>query len=383
MSVFNKINHYLEGEITIPRGVWGLSDIKLYLAILSYFASLVFFINDQWFGKAQFDYKLSIVVIFLSLIILASLCWEDYLLGPPQGINLFLHFCLLAPFSLFLSRIIGESPAKVEIPSIVNFIGKIVGLVADFSGLTQVVPSWVMEYFYNPSLLLISLFVFLGLCFKNKTIRLSFVLLIILYLFVANVSNSKWNWSFPMGCLCLWTGICLQFCPYEKILKYKKILNKLSVVNDRSEYITSLKICLEAFDSGKVSEDTAVKIIKRAYCEGKVLSEEHAKLYTGEVVSRLISEHGIVYLKGDLTGKYLVPNDNIIYEDNNYLYGVAIIPRMVFVGVMAIIWIISPIDLIPDNIPFIGTVDDSIIGMIALVQMYKGKKSLDELRKKN
>ena len=43
--------------------------------------------------------------------------------------------------------------------------------------------------------------------------------------------------------------------------------------------------------------------------------------------------------------------------------------------IFAIIYIISPIDLIPDFIPVVGWIDDFFVGLIGLMFLFKGVRS--------
>ena len=51
--------------------------------------------------------------------------------------------------------------------------------------------------------------------------------------------------------------------------------------------------------------------------------------------------------------------------ENTLLRGVAEVPRLLFALCFALLWIISPVDLIPDAIPFVGTLDDAAVAILA------------------
>ena len=82
---------------------------------------------------------------------------------------------------------------------------------------------------------------------------------------------------------------------------------------------------------------------------------------------RLVREHRILELHGDERGLFLVPYAGIFKIDSIF-DEIAIWIRKILLTVIVIIWLISPIDLFPDSIPFLGAIDDALIALVGAGQ---------------
>ncbi|MBO5762422.1 MAG: DUF1232 domain-containing protein [Lentisphaeria bacterium] len=68
----------------------------------------------------------------------------------------------------------------------------------------------------------------------------------------------------------------------------------------------------------------------------------------------------------DNAGPALTAHRNILRQEN-LLAAASMVPRAVFAVTLAVIWALIPVDLIPDVIPFLGTLDDVAIALFYAV----------------
>jgi hypothetical protein len=82
---------------------------------------------------------------------------------------------------------------------------------------------------------------------------------------------------------------------------------------------------------------------------------------------RLVREHRILELYGDERGFFLIPYADILTVDS-LLDEIAVWIRKIIITGIAVIWLISPIDLFPDSIPVLGAIDDALISLVGAAQ---------------
>jgi hypothetical protein len=82
---------------------------------------------------------------------------------------------------------------------------------------------------------------------------------------------------------------------------------------------------------------------------------------------RLVREHRVLELHGDERGFFLIPYEGIHKIDS--LFGeIAVLMRKIILTAIVLIWLISPIDIFPDSLPILGTLDDALMALIGASQ---------------
>jgi len=80
------------------------------------------------------------------------------------------------------------------------------------------------------------------------------------------------------------------------------------------------------------------------------------------ILQRLVHDHGLLILENTKEGTFLIP-DLKRFETTNELAAICRWPRNCVVLFVALVWIVSPIDIIPDFMP-LGVVDDAVIAYL-------------------
>ena len=89
------------------QGVSGFRAWRFWVVLLLYMGSFLCFVRDPFFQRAgAFTYQQGMVTLLLAFVIVATLCWEMMLFGPPRGANLLLQFAMCLPSFLFIARIV-------------------------------------------------------------------------------------------------------------------------------------------------------------------------------------------------------------------------------------------------------------------------------------
>ena len=82
---------------------------------------------------------------------------------------------------------------------------------------------------------------------------------------------------------------------------------------------------------------------------------------------RLVREHRILELRGDERGFFLIPYE-ALFKIDSLFDEIAVWTRKIIITGIAVIWLISPIDLFPDSVPVLGAIDDALIALVGAGQ---------------
>jgi hypothetical protein len=349
-------------------GVAGISDPKWIFIALCYIVAIALMGQDPWYGDKYFTYNQGIFVGILAIMIVAGFCWESYLLGRPSGINLILHCILIVPIALLIGRLAGLPPAP---ESSYGFLGQLKDYVIslkDAAGFGSIVPVWIQDIFRNPAILL--LIFFTAVAFMQKKPSRRFALVVVAFLIPAMQTLShdpRPSLFFGLGFMAMLTGIALQYSQYGDIVSQQNVLNRLHNVDDRLELKCSLRISKRTVEDGFITEDGVLAIIQREYSKQFDLDPLAVRGIAQAISHRLVREHRILELHGDERGFFLVPYPGI-FKIESLFDEISVWIRKITLTAIAVVWLISPIDLIPDSVPILGALDDALITLVGAAQ---------------
>jgi hypothetical protein len=301
----------------------------------------------------------------LAFLVVAGFCWESYLLGRPSGINLILQFLLIVPLTLLIGRIAGLPPAPEVSYGFLGQLKDYVLHVKDEIGLGSIMPLWIQDIFRNPAILLLILFT--AIAFTQQKSSRRFALIVVAFLIPAMQTlahDPRPSILFGIGCLAMIVGIVLQYSRYATLVGQQNILQRLHAVDDRAELTCSLRISKRAAEDGYVTEDGVLAVVQRQYIK---FDPSTVRAIAQTISQRLVREHRVLQLHGDERGFFLIPHRDIFKIDSIF-DEIAIWIRKILITGLVILWLISPIDLLPDSIPILGALDDALISLVGAGQ---------------
>lgn len=347
----------------VPRdfsnGIENFKSVKFYLAFAAYMGSFLMFANDYFFREAgKFSYDQGAVTIFLAFICVASFCWERCIFGKAQGANLFLHVAMIPAVALLLARILSTPTVPVE-----NFSWwhDIIESVKSINKGLNILPVFVRDIIVNWKIVIFLFLVLFILSVKKEVIRWGVLLSLVAIPFCGAIVEAKGDcWNLLCGTFLLAAGMALQYCPYSQVAFFENAIKKIfkSKSTDKTVFAVEMRILDALNEQGNLSEETVLRIIKGEYQgNGLKLSMAEWKLLASEIVRRMVYEHRVAFLQSTNDGISLYA-DWGLYTYSNALAGIAVCPRIILSGLVGLIVLISPFDLIPDAIPMIGYLDD-------------------------
>jgi hypothetical protein len=346
-------------------GVAGIEDPKWIVVALCYIAAIALMGQDPWYGDKYFTYNQGIFVGILAILMVAGFCWEIYLLGRPGGINLVLHCLLILPLALLIGRIAGLPPAP---EASYGLLGQLKDFIKDASGIESIMPFWIQDIFRNPVILLLIFFTSVAFTQKKPSRRFALVVVAFLIPVMQALSHDpKPSITFGLGFVAMLAGIALQFSKYGDIIGQQNVLTRLQAAEDRLELKCSLRIAKRTVEDGFITEDGVLAIVQREYSKQFDLDPLAVRGIAQAISHRLVREHRILELRGDERGFFLMPYEALFKIES--LFGeISIWIRKIIITGIAIIWLISPIDLFPDSVPVLGAIDDALIALVGAGQ---------------
>jgi hypothetical protein len=304
----------------------------------------------------------------LAVLVVAGFCWEIYLLGRPGGINLVLHCLLILPIALLIGRIAGLPPEPATTYGLLGQLKEYLGSLKDASGIEGVMPFWVQDIFRNPAILLLIFFTSVAFTQKKASRRFALVVVAFLIPVIQTLTHDpRPSIAFGLGFVAMLAGIALQFSRYGDIIGQQNVLNRLKAVDDRLELKCSLRIAKRAVEDGFITEDGVLAVIQREYSRQLDPDPLAVRGIAQAISHRLVREHRILELRGDERGFFLIPYEEL-FKIESLFDEISVWIRKIIITGIAIIWLISPIDLFPDSIPVLGAIDDALIALVGAGQ---------------
>ena len=360
LHAFLKKRHirWTPGIDTIWSGKW-------LVVACAYLFAVGFMAHDPWFGDRYFAWNQGVIVMLLSFIVVSTMCFEWHLMGRTEGINVILQFLLIFPFSLFLGRIIGRPWSYSGNQGLLGEAASFIKDALNTSGISGLIPRPIQELFSSPGLAVFLVFICAALSFgSRKSTRIGLLITAIIIPFASALSYApRPSPGFYVGVMLMLFGTGLQFLDVSRYVCDVNILTRLKHVDDEAERKCSIRIAKRAFEEGRVTEQTALEIVRRCYTEQHGFEPDSVPLIARSLCHRLVHEHGLLSVHLSSDGLFLAPAKNLYIYDS-LLAEVALWPRSIILGSIAVIWWLSPLDIIPDAVPFVGTVDDFLIMLL-------------------
>lgn len=350
-----------------PQGIKSFRDWRFYLVAFLLSGSLLCLIYDSYFiADEEFKYCQGTVVLLMALTIAAAFLWETPIFGKPAGANLLLQAFSILPFGLLMARLCaadGKSSQELTAPNLAGFWEPMGNALTKT---LEIIPEWIRDLVSNWQITLLFLLVLGILCLRSIQLRTGAIGLVLLLLFAHQFTRGGNLMNLTVSALLLMTALSFMFSRYDKVSYYENILKRLRRSKTLgAEELRAVLLVMEQLERKKrLSDGNFRQIVKDCYMVNGAYTENELNMISGELAKRMIHNHDLVSLRNDSEGIFLFP-DPLLFQDDNLLSSIAVVPRIAFVSVFAILWVIMPVDLIPDALPLVGTLDDIAVMILS------------------
>lgn len=376
-TFMRRISGWIAGPAPDGRGVASMTAPRFFIVLLLYIGALTVFARDPFFqNNGIFVYRQGIVTVFFAFVLTASLNWEMLLFGRVAGGNLLLQLMQLPPLTLLLARLTAfpSEPIgpKGAVQKFYQFLHTVDQETINFTGS---LPAWLGDLFSNWRISLCFMLILFFLSFRNLQLKLGLLLSILMILFGSAAAQGL-SLCLIGGTVLLIAGYAFQFCRFDRVIFFENAVRRIARSGPCDSMLSSVMLsAVTAFyESGRVSRPQLLQLVQSVYAEQYPLSGNDLQLIAAEVVRKMVYQYSLAEVHSSADGEFLAPNPRLFRYDN--LLGMAAVaPRLLLTAVFAILWIMLPVDLIPDGIPLFGVLDDAAVALISGFALQKALPS--------
>ncbi len=348
---------------TPRQGVRGLWDPKWVVVFVLYALAVGTMARDPWFGADTFAWNQGVLALVMAGMVVSAVAFEWGLLGEPKGVNLLLHAVLVFPTALCFGRILGRPTEPAPPDSLLGKAWELGRTAVEAAGIDEFVPAWLQEVLTSPGLFLFLLFLAAALSARSVPRRAGLLGAGLLAATAAALAYpprpSAWFW---LGGVLRVLGFRLERLEARGLARGRAVFDRLGGIDDADERRAAVGIARRALRDGEVGEPAVAGIVRDAYADradpGGTLDRARAVSY------RLVCERGALAIRGTQRGFVLAPPDG---PDGTapFLAAVSFWPRQILLLGVALVWLLSPLDLIPDAVPVVGLLDDAALLVVS------------------
>lgn len=322
-----------------------------------HFIACLFFAETGLAGR--FVPAQSLTALAIAFVVAATVCWQWRLLGDPRRpLDLAGHAAFFASLFFLVSRLYVKNPAST---TLLDRIGDLAKWSANWLG---GVPPQIFDAISSPGVALLFLAVCLALALPRPAAlgALGGITFLTLALTVTAPTFTAPG-TLLLGALTLALALWLQHDDAGERAYWARFLRHCE--NDpalRGDLELKMRLLRRIRDEGRpLTEGECLGTVATALaCEPE---DAHARTALARVASQLVKRDALGELYSGPDGKALAVRP--AKDSPDAFAHLANIPKLIVILLLALAWILSPIDLIPDSTPLLGNLDDIAVALLS------------------
>ena len=366
-TVLARLRDYFFKPQEQSNGITSFLSFRFYFTLATYAGSFLLLAHDPFFQNEIHGFTVgqSVTSMILAFITIAALNWELQLFGKPAGANLLLHLFMFFPFTLAVIRLTGFSANEPQ-----NYDFSILGLAMEMlkeifntinMNMRTHLPVWLVDMVVNWKICALTILVFFILSLRKLYFKIGglvFVLIVLVATVIVEKNNSPESLAYTIGGLfLLGIGMYFQWFQFNKTVFWTNITKRLQDYPEIGEREARLiyHLMKDLNENERLTQNDIAAFVTRELGQQPGIRE-----ITSELIQRLLYDYRLITIHSNRHGIYFVA-DLQLYRGDNILASIAVFPRMAIALAFGILWLASPLDMIPDFVPIFGLMDDMAI----------------------
>lgn len=351
---------------TPPTGIAGFADGKFWATAACYCISLPLFFE----GILSWDTFQIVMPFLIAFIIVSTVAWDYRIIGNPNSLHcLVLHMLFLVSLVFLLNRLMAANDFTPKFDGLAG-VGMLLqeatrrlSYLGDLFAVFDFVLKWLgfaIVLFFVSGAILFPQRVALALLFI-------FGLLVVALSIGMDVSASQW--SLFAGIVLMAAAFRLQLGDDRKNRFWHRVADILARAGPRPRMDVTLKIAmLQLMETEKAVNEKQIRglVASRLDC---ATDDQRIAPICARIADQMANQDGLAESRDGGQGWRFVltlPDD-----PPDFFTVCARVVRTAVTLVFCVIYILSPIDLIPDATPVFGVVDDMLLGTVGLLSTLK------------
>ena len=363
-----KLHDYFFSPREGNNGITSFLCFRFYLTLALYAGSFLLLAHDPFFFSAAkgFTVGQSITSMILAFITVAALVWELQLFGKPAGANLLLHIFMIFPFALVIIRLTGfpvdHGPRDFDFSIMgiaVDMLKNLFQTMHEF--MKRHLPEWLFDMVVNWKTCALLIVVFFILSFRRLYLKIGGLALVLVVLLATAFAGKERNLEsiayLSGGLLLLGFGMANQWFQFGKTIFWTNVTKRLQSYPEIGTQEARLiyRLMKDLYESERLTQTDISAFVVR-----NIGQKPGSMEVVAEFIHRMLHDYHLITIHSNRHGIYFTPDLQLFWGDN-MLSSIAIFPRMAIATAFCILWLSSPLDMIPDFIPIFGLLDDIAI----------------------
>jgi hypothetical protein len=339
-------------------GILSFAHWRFGAVVLLHVLACALFLETGALGPVEIP--IGFMALCIAFIIVATVAWQWKSLGDPRELPNFLgHLLLVASVFFLIVRL--HSPITPP-PTVMSAIAASAKWAASVVG---VFPPALFDSLASPATAVF----FVLTCFalslqRHYAVGLFVLLAVAAVTLAARQPNFGSLPAFLGGLACLGVAIGLQFNNAEERQFWRRVYERVDEEKAlRGDLELKYRVLKRLLREGRpITEQECLATIERALDRTEkdpVLQETSVR-----VVRQMVRADGIVHVEDSSRGRVLVLNPDLYQTPTDVFAMIAVVPRTICVCAVAFLWVLSPIDIVPDSLPVAGVLDDAMVTIL-------------------